>query len=90
MMLMLPVGATVVGINWQIVELQRRMVEEDELTGAFEAFDPMWDKLRPAEKSRLIHLLVQCIEYDGENEEISITYHPSGLRDFTEMEAAHA
>ena len=79
-----------VGINRQIVELQRRMVEEDELTGAFEAFDPMWDKLRPAEKSRLIHLLVQCIEYDGENEEISITYHPSGLRDFTEMEAAHA
>ena len=80
----------VVSINRQIVELERRKVGEDELTGAFEAFDPMWDQLRPAEKTRLIHLLVQCIEYDGEGEQISITYHPGGLRDFAETEAVHA
>ena len=53
----------VVSINRQIVELEQRKVGEDELTGAFESFDPMWDQLRPAEKTRLIHLLVQCIEY---------------------------
>ena len=80
----------VVVINRKIVELEQRMVGEDELTGAFEAFDPMWDQLRPAEKTRLIHLLVQCIEYDGANEQISITYHPGGLRDFAGMEAANA
>ena len=71
----------VVEINRQIVELQQRVVEEDELTGAFEAFDPMWDQLRPAERARLVHLLVQCIEYDGQAEEIGITYHPGALRD---------
>ena len=80
----------VVSINRQIVELEQRKIGEDELTGAFEAFDPMWDQLRPAEKTRLIHLLVQCIEYDGEGEQISITYHPGGLRNLAETEAVHA
>ena len=81
---------TIVGINQRIVELEQRMIGQDELTGAFEAFDAMWDKLRPAEKARLIHLLVQCIEYDGENGQISITYYPGGLKEFAEKEAAHA
>ena len=80
----------VVSINRQIVELEQRKVGEDELAGAFESFDPMWDQLRPAEKTRLIHLLVQCIEYDGEGEQISITYHPGGLRDLAGMETIHA
>ena len=80
----------VVLINRQIVELERRKIAEDELTGAFEAFEPMWDQLRPAEKTRLIHLLVQCIEYDGEGEQIFITYHPGGLKEFAEAEATHA
>ncbi|NIA07157.1 MAG: recombinase family protein [Actinobacteria bacterium] len=60
-------------INQQIVELQERMVGEDELSGSLEAFEPIWDSLRAAEKARLIHLLVQCIEYDGENDQIAIT-----------------
>lgn len=77
-------------LNRQIVDLQHRMVDEDELTGALEAFDPMWDRLRPAERARLIHLLVQCIEYDGANNEIAITYHPAGLQAFAEMEKCHA
>jgi len=77
-------------LNRQIVDLQHRMIDEDELTGALEAFDPMWDRLRPDERARLIHLLVQCIEYDGANDEIAITYHPAGLQAFAEMETCHA
>jgi site-specific DNA recombinase len=80
----------ILGINQKIVELEQQIVGEDELTGAFEAFEPMWDQLRPAERARVIHLLVQCIEYDGEAEEIGITYHPGGLSDLVRQEAAHA
>ena len=81
----------IVEVNRQIVELETRRVDEDELVGAFEAFDPMWDRLRPSEKGRLIHLLVQCIEYDGESEEVAITYHPAGLETLAGMEAtSHA
>ena len=62
-------------------ELERRKAGEDELTGAFEAFGPMWDQIRPAEETHLIHVLVQCIERDGEGEQISITHHPGRLRE---------
>jgi len=79
-----------VAVNREIVELEQRKIGEDELTGAFEAFDPMWDQLRPAEKVRLVNLLVQCVEYDGESEQISITYHPGGLKDLAAAETAHA
>ncbi|MCC7406891.1 MAG: recombinase family protein [Phycisphaeraceae bacterium] len=72
--------------NQQIAALEQRKVDEDELTGAFEAFDPMWDRMRPDERARLIHLLVQCVEYDGEHEEISITYHPGGFDAVRQME----
>jgi len=80
----------VLDINRRIVELEQRIIGEDELTGAFEAFEPMWEQLRPVEKARLIHLLVQCIEYDGEAEEIGITYHPGGLRDIAQTEIVNA
>jgi site-specific DNA recombinase len=82
------VEKSVVELNRRIVELEARRVDEDECVGAFEAFEPMWDRLRPAEKGKLIHLLVQCIEYDGEGDEIAITYHPVGLETLSEVEAA--
>jgi len=77
----------IVDVNRQIADLEARRVDEDEVVGAFEAFEPMWDRLRPAEKGRIIHLLVQCIEYDGEADEIAVTYHPAGIEALSEMEA---
>lgn len=77
-------------LNRQIVDLEHRLVDEDELNGAMEAFDPMWDRLRPAERTRLVHLLVQCIEYDGKNDQVAITYHPEGLQAFAQKEPVHA
>ena len=77
--------------NRQIVALEERLVDEDELVGAFEVFEPMWDRMLPDERTRLIHLLVQGVEYDGEGGEIAITYHPGGMTAMREMEVtAHA
>ncbi|MCC7407749.1 MAG: recombinase zinc beta ribbon domain-containing protein, partial [Phycisphaeraceae bacterium] len=72
--------------NRHIAALEQRKVDEDELTGAFEAFDPMWDRMRPDERARLIHLLVQCVEYDGQQEELTIAYHPGGFDAVRPME----
>jgi len=71
-------------INEQIVKIERRMLQPDELAGALESFDPLWDSLPPDHKTRLIRLLVERIEYDGENEEIALTFHPTGIRALTE------
>lgn len=72
-------------IDERIVRVRRRMLEPDELTGAVEAFDPLWQSLSPTYKVKLIHLLIDRIEYDGENEAISVTFHPTGIRTLTEQ-----
>lgn len=69
----------------QIATLRKRMLDSDELTGAIEAFDPLWDCLSPTHKARLIHLLVDRIEYDGEAEAIAVTFHPTGIRSLTDQ-----
>jgi len=66
-------------LNGQLATARQRLMEEDELLGAGESFDPMWQNLKADEKQRLIHLLIQQIEYDAENEAITITYHPGTL-----------
>jgi len=66
-------------INAQIAGLRQRMVNPDELAGAIEAFDPLWETLPPAQKARLVHLLIERVEYDGADETISLTFHPTGI-----------
>jgi len=66
-------------IDDKIAGLHARMVEPDELAGAVEAFDPVWESLSPTEKAKLVHLLVDRVEYDAEDESISISYHSTGI-----------
>jgi len=73
------------GFNQRIEKIRRRMFQPDELAGAVEAFDPLWNTLSPTDKARLVHLLVERIEYDGEAEAISITFHPTGISTLAEQ-----
>ena len=71
--------------NAQIAAIRRRMLEPDELAGAVEAFDPLWQSLPPTQQAKLIHLLVDRVEYDGKAETIAVTFHPTGIRALTEQ-----
>jgi len=71
-------------LNERIETIRRRMLDPDELAGAVEAFDPVWNTLSPTDKARLVHLLVERVEYDGEAETISTTFHPTGISTLTE------
>lgn len=70
----------VTGVNEQIIQARQRMLDKDELAGAVEAFDPLWQTLKPVEQTRLIRLLVEQVEYDGDSESISVTFHPTGIK----------
>ncbi|MEX0653922.1 MAG: recombinase family protein [Phycisphaeraceae bacterium] len=72
-------------INARIAKVRQRMLEPDELAGAVEAFDPLWETLPPSHRAKLVHLLVERIEYDGQSESISLTFHPTGIRTLTEQ-----
>jgi site-specific DNA recombinase len=54
--------------------IEARLGEEDELSGAVEGFDALWDSMRAEERERLVRLLVGTIEYDGANERVSIAF----------------
>jgi site-specific DNA recombinase len=72
-------------LNERVVGLRRRMLNPDELAGAVEAFDPLWDRLSPTQRTKLVHLLVDRIDYDGKEEMVSITFHPTGIRTLTDQ-----
>ena len=59
------------------------MLRPDELGGAIEAFDPLWGTLPPSDKAKPVHLLIEQVEYDGADETISLTLHPTGIRTLT-------
>jgi len=69
--------------------INQRMIDDDEIIGAMETFDPIWAVLKPRERERLVHLLVHQVEYDGVNETISVTFQRSGMDSFTNGKETH-
>ena len=40
----------------------------------------MWEQLSTSEQARVIGLLVERVDYDGAEGEISVTFQPTGIR----------
>jgi len=68
----------------EAVALNHRIIDEEELASALAAFDPAWESLAPREQARILHLLIERIDYDGEKESISITFRPCGIKTLAE------
>ena len=43
-------------------------------------FDPIWETLTPGEQARVIELLVEKVEYDGRDGQVTVTFHPTGIK----------
>lgn len=67
-------------IEDDLAVLDRDLVDEAEVTAALAGFDAVWDRLSPREQSRVIELLVECVTFDGDGGNISITFRPTGLK----------
>lgn len=67
-------------IRDQLIAIESNAVDEADLRAALAEFDQMWEHLIPREKSRVLALLVEEISFDGESEEVHVTYHPNGVR----------
>ena len=66
-------------INAEIDELEAQGVDEAELTQALGRFDPVWDELTPAERTRMIRLLVRSVGYDGTD--VFVNFHSDGIKE---------
>ena len=58
------------------------LIDESDVRDALGRFDEVWRALSPAERVKVIRQIVDSIEYDGQSKELSISYHPIGIRTF--------
>lgn len=62
-------------LDARISSMRNRVLDEDELVGALEAFDPLWEQLSTKERERLVRLLVKRVEWDAETETITVAFN---------------
>ena len=67
-------------IREQTLALNRNIVRRARVAKAMAVFDPVWDSLTPANRPASCSLLVERVDYDGANGNVSITFHPSGIK----------
>jgi len=67
-------------VKERLIKLELEIVESSDIRKALTAFDPIWDVLYVREKIRIIQMLVQKVTYDGAEGNVSITFHPSGIK----------
>ena len=60
-----------------------------EVESALTAFDPLWESLTSREQARIVQLLVQRVDYDSAEGQVSITFHPSGIKTLAAELAQH-
>lgn len=66
-----------------LAQLERTSVDPDQAAQAMTQFTPLWEALTSTERARLVHLLIERVDYDGVGDEVSITFRPNGLAAFT-------
>lgn len=59
-------------------------IDESDVRDALGRFQEVWAALSPAERAKAIHQIVDSIQYDGHSKELSISYHPIGIRTFSQ------
>jgi site-specific DNA recombinase len=67
-------------IDAELAALDGELVDEAEVATALADFNAVWDCLAPREQARVIELLVERVEYDGQAGKIAITFRPSGIK----------
>ena len=71
-------------LDGRLTSLRDRVLDEDELVGALESFDPLWEQLNTDERERLMRLLVKRVEWDAETETITVAFNADAEAGATE------
>ena len=63
----------------QQAQLDSVQVDEEDLGRTLEQFDPIWDVLLTPEKERILKLLIETIDYEGEAGTLSLAFRLPGI-----------
>ena len=64
----------------ELATLNSDEIDEREVAAALADFDAVWECLTPREQIRIVELLIERVEYDGEGGNVSITFRPTGIK----------
>jgi len=67
-------------ISEELTTIDREKIDKDNVTAALSLFDPIWDELYPAEKARIVNLVIERAEYDASVERVRIIFRPSEIK----------
>jgi site-specific DNA recombinase len=73
-----------VEVGEELDVLQGASVDRRDLAKALALFDEVWVCLFPAERERIIGLLVARIDFDAGRGTVAITFRPTGIRSLAE------
>ena len=66
--------------------LSRKILTHDEVKKGCKGFDALWESLTVREQVRLVNLLIRQVSYDGAKGTVSITFHPTGIKELVTEE----
>ncbi|QOJ01020.1 MAG: recombinase family protein [Phycisphaeraceae bacterium] len=70
------VRRTLAAVSAQVAADADRLIDEDEVAGAVEAFDGVWNAMTQAERAEFLRVVIASVEYDGQTQNVSITFNP--------------
>lgn len=70
-------------IDQELSTLDQNVVDEADLASALANFDRVWQSLATREQARILELLIECVDYDGDRGQVSLTFRPCGIRSLT-------
>lgn len=68
------------GIGDQRSALSDQVLDQRQVEQALGAFMPLWEALSPREQGRMLHLLIERVDYDGKEGTIRLTFRPNGIK----------
>ncbi len=75
-------------LDRKIATDEARLIDRDELVGAVEAFDPVWNAMLHAEREMLIRDLISGVTYDAVSQSITVIFRDAAPVEPQEAEAA--
>ena len=67
-------------VQGELVVLEGQVINEGDLKQALESFTPIWEELFPAERARVLQLLIEKVTYNAQEGEVEIRFRPGGVR----------
>lgn len=71
-------------IHEELLALRCHLVDEAEVETAIRGFDPVWECLSPREQSRILELLIERVDFNGESGQVSIVFRSTGFHGLIE------